>query len=735
VVVVLVPVVGSTPEVEVELLVLVSVVPSPVDPAVAAVIVMVIGVNVVVVESLPPLEQLARSPSTTAARMYQTMAASLAGQPGAVNRVCAGNSRRIGAPLLDLGQERAISGIIRVSSGATMGSDPHSLMFLGVSVAVLLVGPGIHRVAAREPVTMAALDNFVLVAIVGLVALEIVPGALQLAGLPALLALVLGALGPALADGPLHRAARGTHRTALVLAVLGMAIHSFTDGLALASAHVAGGRSHALEIAVIAHQLPVAVAVWWLLSPAGLLRASAAMLVLGLATILGFLLADRSLAALAPAWLGILQGLFAGLLLHVVAHRTHTAESDLRSRIAAALGGLAGLGLLTLLVHDAGHAHDGDPLARVLLALAELARASAPAVLLGLLVLGLLAAWAPAPHRLLGARAAGPLAQAVGGSVLGVLRPLRAPTLLPALHTLKRAPASTRLAYLIAAPTLGIDVLLLSYPLLGGGLTLARGLGAVVLAVIVGSVVGRRGGPVEPGEPGEPTPGHTPLARMFAALDAALPWLALGLVLAATLAPWLSPVARDGLFPSAIPTWLQIPLIAALGLPVHLCAAGVTPVIAVLLAAGLSPGAGLAFLLTAPTVSVAGQRLLTRLHGRRLARTNLVLVFLIAVVCGLGIDLALDATSFAPPILGVLRPDAPAHGLASDLALAALVGLMLVSLLRQTPQQFLRRLWVSDASDASDAIISDGHHDHAAHTHGRWHTRHTHFSSRGPHTP
>ena len=68
-------------------------------------------------------------------------------------------------------------------------------------------------------------------------------------------------------------------------------------------------------------------------------------------------------------------------------------------------------------------------------------------------------------------------------------------------------------------------------------------------------------------------------------------------------------------------------------------------------------------------------------------------------------------------------------------ALAALVGLMLVSLLRQTPQQFLRRLWVSDASDASDAIISDGHHDHAAHTHGRWHTRHTHFSSRGPRTP
>lgn len=615
-----------------------------------------------------------------------------------------------------------------------MGSDPHSLMFLAVSVAVLLVGPGIHRVAAREPVTMAALDNFVLVAIVGLVALEIVPGALQLAGLPALLALLLGALGPALADGPLHRAARGTHRTALVLAVLGMAIHSFTDGLALASAHVAGGRSHALEIAVIAHQLPVAVAVWWLLSPAGLLRASAAMLVLGVATILGFLLADRSLAALAPAWLGILQGLFAGLLLHVVAHRTHSAEADLRSRVAAALGGLAGLGLLALLIRDAGHAHDGDPLARVLTAGDALARASAPALLLGLLLLALLAARTPDPRRPIGRGPANTLAQASRGLALGLLRPLRAPALRSQLHMLEDAPASVSLAYLVAAPTLGIDALLLSYPLLGGGLTLARALGAMLLALLVGSVVGGRARRTDRSEPEriDEAPDSTALQRMLAALDAALPWLALGLVLAATLAPWLSPSATW----TAIPAWLQVLVVAVIGVPAHLCAAGVTPVIAVLLAAGLSPGAGLAFLLTAPAISVASQRLLAQIHGPSIARLNLVLVLVVAVACGLLLDLVLDATSFASPIVAVLGPEAPGHanhvdapGLTGDLALAALLALMLLSLLRQTPQQFLRRLWtVAPQGDDHD-------HDHGAHAAGHWHTRRPHFSSRGPQGP
>lgn len=624
-----------------------------------------------------------------------------------------------------------------------MGSDPHSLMFLGVSVAVLLVGPGIHRVAAREPVTMAGLDNFVLVAIVGLVALEIVPGALQLAGLPALLALLFGALGPALADGPLHRAARGTHRTALVLAVLGMAIHSFTDGLALASAHIAGGRSHALEVAVIAHQMPVAVAVWWLLSPAGLLRASAAMLLLGVATVLGFLLADSSLQALAPAWLGILQGLFAGLLLHVVAHRTHTADPDLRSRVAASLGGLAGLGLLALLSRDTGHSHDGDPLTRVLLAVSELGRASAPALLLGLSLLGLLAAWAPAPRK---SMRTSPLLQAAHGLALGVLRPVHARALLPELRTLaaRGSPASTKLAYLIAAPTLGVDALLLSLPLLGGGLTLARGLGAVLLALLVGRIVGGRADHhrSEPGAPIlAPPPESTPLGRMFAALDAALPWLALGLLLAATLAPWLGPGAM-----ASMPAWLQaltVVGVAAIGLPAHLCAAGITPVIAVLLAAGLSPGAGLAFLLTGPAVGIATQRLLTRTYGRRIGRMNLVLVFVVAVVLGLALDFTPAATLFAPALHDVLGADAHAHelhgdspGLASDLALAALVGLMLFSLLRQTPQQFLRRLWVDDKAEPSHHHAEDADHHHHGHPPaGRWHTHRAHFSSRGPHTP
>ncbi len=276
-----------------------------------------------------------------------------------------------------------------------MVSDLHGLWILGVSVAALLVGPAIHRVARREPVTMAALDNFVLVVIVGLVTLEIFPASLTLAGPLALVALLLGALGPALADGPLHRASHGTHSAALTLAIVGVALHSITDGVALASAHAAGGETHALEAAVIAHQLPVSVAVWWLLSPVGPARAVAAMIGLGLATAAGFFLADGLLAALDTAWLGALQALFAGFLLHVLAHRSGPVDPHApRARMAASFGGLVGVTLLAFLAFD-DHGHADEPLPHMLAALASLARASAPA-LLAALALALLAALARA---------------------------------------------------------------------------------------------------------------------------------------------------------------------------------------------------------------------------------------------------------------------------------------------------------------------------------------------------
>jgi hypothetical protein len=625
-----------------------------------------------------------------------------------------------------------------------MSGDPHGWQILAISVAALLLGPGIHRALRREPVTMAALDNFVLVAVVGLVMIEIVPGALELAGWPALLALALGILGPALAEGPLRLAPRGTHGTALALAIVGMAVHSFTDGLALASAHRLG-EGHAIEVAVIAHQLPVAVAVWWLLAPLGLVRASAAMTLLGAATVAGYLLADRSLGALPPAWLGLFHATVGGLLLHVVAHRSHPHEHGHdhhharptgRARVAASLGGLAGLGLLALLardVHSHGHADEG-PLGQVLAGLLDLARDSAPALLLAFVLAGLVATFLPAaPVRWL--RRGRPLEQAARGVAFGLPLPLCSCGVVPVYRGLLRrgAPAAGAMAFLVATPELGLDAVLLSLPLLGGEMTLARVVGAVVVALVVGwAVGGLADGERPPRELSEGTGPRGPLgARLREGVlevglgemvDATAPWIVFGLLLAAMIQPWLGPE----LF-AAIPAAAQVPLMAVIGVPTYVCASGATPLVAVLLARGLSPGAALAFLLTGPATNATTYGLLRGLHGPRVAAAFTATMIGLAVALGYGLDLV------APRLGASTAAAAHVHaapGLLSDLALAALGGLFLASFLRQTPQGFVQRLWERDDHDHEpDGCTSCAHDDareHAREEHAHGHDGHGH---------
>lgn len=513
--------------------------------------------------------------------------------------------------------------------------DAHGLWILGFSVAALLVGPAVHRVAQREPLTMAALDNFVLVVVLGLVILEIVPAALHLSGLPAFVALLLGALGPVLADGPLHRAFRGTHSAALALAIVGMALHSFTDGLALASAHVSGGHSHALEAAVIAHQLPVAVAVWWLLSPFGLLRAAAAMLALGVATVAGFLLADHSLAALAPAWLGLLQALFAGFLLHVVAHRSDDRDrsSAPSFRVAAAVGGLAGVVMLAMLADhslDGGHGHSDEPSARFLADLERLADHAAP-VLLTALVLAVLAL---------------PIGRRLAHTGRYKSSPKNSPT----------GPADHSHAGSHAAHALEVSHV--------------SGIGSGPVSGVSGAAYSQQGSLSDVSVTGgKRRLRPAPQLSFGEQLGRCAPWLAAGLLTAATIQPWLPASSL-----SLIPASLQVPLLALLGVPFHVFAPAAPPLIALLVGAGIGPGAALAFILSGPATALGAHR---RRQGRKLGRTLMAVMLVVLIALGLVIDLRSPGL---PP-------------LAVDLAVLGLGLVLVAEMLRQSPQQFFRRLW------------------------------------------
>jgi uncharacterized membrane protein YraQ (UPF0718 family) len=595
--------------------------------------------------------------------------------------------------------------------------DNHGIVILAVSVAILLLGPLIHRAAGRRRATMAALDSFVVVAVVGLVMLEVLPRGLQLAGWPAFLAAALGLIAPTIAEGPLRMAAGGTHRAALALTTVGMALHALTDGLALAAGHADGTRSHGLEVAIVAHQLPVAVATWWLLAPSSQLLATAALVLMGAATFAGYFVADASFAALDSRWLGLFEAAIGGLLLHVLAHRSQGSGD---ARAAAGAGGLLGLGLVVMLASES-HGAD-DPLARTLAALAELLRDSAPALLLAYALAGLVAGLMPeAPVKWL--RRGGPATQALRGMAVGLPLPLCSCGVVPVYTTLlqRGVPAAAAMAFFVATPELGLDAILLSWPLLGEELTLLRVAAAALVAWLVGWLVGGRvrdRAVVAVDDGGaRGTVGQRLVAGLrtgFGELvDTTAPWIGLGLLLAAMIEPWIDPAALTG-----IPGPLQVVLFAVIGVPMYVCASGATPLVAALLAKGLSPGAALAFLLTGPATNATTFGVLTQEHGKATAIRFAAAMLGLAIALGIAVDLAL------PGLAAVAGPQLHAeHGWLSEAAMWAVAGLFLVSFVRQGPHGFLARLWERGGHKHDH----DHDHDHAGHDHaGHDHAGHDH---------
>ena len=82
-------------------------------------------------------------------------------------------------------------------------------------------------------------------------------------------------------------------------------------------------------------------------------------------------------------------------------------------------------------------------------------------------------------------------------------------------------------------------------------------------------------------------------------VDDTAPWILLGLSAAAVVKPVFSSLEYG-----EINLLLEVAIFALLGIPTYVCASGATPLAAVLVFNGISPGAALAFLLTGPATNL-----------------------------------------------------------------------------------------------------------------------------------
>ncbi len=586
-----------------------------------------------------------------------------------------------------------------------------------LSLVPLIAGPLLVRLLQSAQLAARMLDGFVLVSVGGLVFLHILPHAIGQGGVLAVVATAVGLLLPLVSGKLWHGEKRTIARNlTLILALIALGLHATIDGLALAS-HDGHHHEHGSELAlaVVLHRLPVGLGIWWLVRPRlGVRIAIATVALIVAATTAGYVTAHYTTELLTGVAGGSFQALVAGSLVHVVVGHRHgpaqaqPAQSERQAhrwRPGSAIGALLAVILLVLLSfgHEVEQTHPatlGTGLTFLTLALQ-----SAPFLLLAYLLISLMEGLLP--HQPEGwLKRSSAVTQTAVGAVVGLPLCVYSCSIAQLYRSLIRrgVPAPAAIALLVAAPELGVATILLSLRLLGVQLGLVRVGIAIGLALTVGLWIGRQVRHSSNQTPGakQRTLDPEPRARLSngsgsvgprlaralrngfgETAERTLPWFLVGLGLAAVVEPLLTPEQL-----ALIPKGWDVVLMALVGLPLQVCSFGFTPVLAVLVYKGLSPGAALTLLLVGATTNLAILGMLSRQHGRPLAIRYGVALSLLAVGAGfVANQILVKSTPISLPDMVASEPD-----VFSIMCLALITTLTLGALFRQGAEGLVAQL-------------------------------------------
>lgn len=247
-------------------------------------------------------------------------------------------------------------------------------------------------------------------------------------------------------------------------------------------------------------------------------------------------------------------------------------------------------------------------------------------------------------------------ATVVGAACLGGASPLCTYGTVPVLTELLQGGASPgpALAFLVASSLLNPQLFIVMTGGLGLRLALVQVAGVLLLSLPVG-LLARRLRPetfLSAGLlPDPPTPAPTPSPRCGGKRKGAGGFLRLsetvglyfvvGVLLAALLQTLVPPAWVSSLLGAG--RWYGVLLAGLLGVPLYACGGGAVPVIAGLLAQGMSPGAALAFFLAGPATRVASLAALGTLLNRRALIGYVAYVVVGAALVGTMLNLVMGA--------------------------------------------------------------------------------------------
>ncbi len=327
---------------------------------------------------------------------------------------------------------------------------------------------------------------------------------------------------------------------------------------------------------------------------------------------------------------------------------------------------------------------------KIVLATWAILRDAAPYMLGGFLLAGVVRAFIPtaAIVKLLGKPK---FSSVLWAAAIGVPLPLCSCGVVPMAAALRRAGASKGAvsSFVISTPETGVDSIAATYALMDVPMTVIRPVVAFVTAFLAGAAENLLGVPAPPvaaraaaapqeetcaygcaeeakeekeercgcgceeeGEDEEePRGGVGPrvafgvryaFGEMF---EDMAPYLLVGFAAAGILAAAVPPTLIAERLASPI---LQVVAMVILGTPIYVCATAATPIAAVLIAKGVTPGAALAFLLAGPATNAASIAVLTKYLGRRSVVIYLVTIVVVAVAAGIAVNALYDGFGWPP---------------------------------------------------------------------------------------
>lgn len=304
----------------------------------------------------------------------------------------------------------------------------------------------------------------------------------------------------------------------------------------------------------------------------------------------------------------------------------------------------------------------------------------APWVLGGFAVAGILSLWlnARVVRDHFGGRRLGAILKAVG---LGIPLPVCSCGVIPLGASLRKhgAGKGPTAAFVMSTPQTGVDSIAVTYGLMGGLFALFRPLAALVSGVLCGFAVEALDGDAPAADSlSEPeiAPETRPWwARVLHNGFGVLPRSVGGALIAGALvsAAVMALVPEHFIAEKISSPLVQMVLVLAFGIPVYICSTAAVPFALGLLAAGLSPGAAMVFLVGGPGVSASTLLAVWRLVG---LRSTVVYVTVLAL-CAIGFGFLVDAlvpTGWSPPgIRTVVEHAHCAEGIAGRVHVQALL--------------------------------------------------------------